>query len=185
MAKRKKASKKPSQAKEKALDRFSQKRGRGRPPTVRFTEIVGRADNYRWILDQVWESLWPLLSNSNGENEVTKAFQDGASPYATQFVPAFSALILGVLREKTFPKRRKPQTNFLADSLAGLGIVTARRSRDICAVERARAKHEHHILRYEYFVECSCGYKGTSKDHACRKCGAKINQAFPQLNSRM
>ena len=148
-------------------------------------DILGRADNSRWILDQVWDTLWPLLSTARGEDEITKAFQEGAGPYATQFVPAFSALVLEVLREKTFPKRRKPQTNFLADSLAGLGIVTARRSRDICAAERLRAKREHHILRYEYYVQCSCGYKGHSKDHACRKCGAKINQVFLQLNTLM
>lgn len=158
----------------KALDRFSQKRGKGRPATVRFTEIVGRADNNRWILDQVWERLWPLLSRVNSEGEVTKAFEQGAGPYTMQYVPTFSALILGVLREKTFPKRRKSQVNFLADSLAGLGVVTARRSRDICAEERAKEKRKHHIIRSEYYVECSCGYEGPSKDRACRKCGAGI-----------
>jgi len=185
MARHKKGSIKSSQGQENVLDTFSQKRGRGRPPTVRFKEIVGRADNNRWILDEAWERLWPLLSKANNEDEITKAFQGGASAYANQFVPAFSALILEVLREKTLPIRRKPQVNFLADSLAGLGVVRPRRSRDICAAERAKALREHHILRYEYYVECSCGYKGPSKDHACRKCGAKINQVFLQLNSHM
>jgi hypothetical protein len=158
----------------KALDRFSQKRGRGRPATVRFTEIRGRADNNRWILDQVWERLWPLLSKANSEGEVTKAFEEGAGSYARQYVPPFSALIFGVLREKTFPKRRKSQVSFLADSLAGEGVVTARRSRDICAEERAKDQRKHHIIRYEYYVECSCGYEGPSKDRACRNCGAGI-----------
>jgi len=158
----------------KALDRFSQKRGRGRPATVRFTEIVGRADNNRRILDQVWERLWPLLSRANSEGEVTTAFKEGAGPYATQYVPAFSALIFGVLREKIFPKRRKSQVNFLADSLAGVGVVVARRSRDICAEQRSKAQRQHRIIRYEYYVECSCGYEGPSKDRACRKCGAEI-----------
>jgi hypothetical protein len=185
MPRQKKPSKEASQIEKKASDRVSQKRGRGRPSTVRPTEIVGRADNNRWILGQVWERLWPLLSKAASEEEVTRAFQEGAGPYVTQFVPAFSSLISEVLREKTFPQRRKPQINFLADSVAGLGIVTARRSRDVCAAERARAKREHHILRYEYYVECSCGYKGPSKDHACRTCGAKINQSFLQLNGRM
>src|SRR5207245_1272881 len=135
--------------------RFSQKRGRGRPATVRFTEIVGRADNNRWILDQAWERLWPLLSRANGEGEVATAFEEGAGPYAARYVPTFSALIFGVMREKTFPKRRKSQVNFLADSLAGLGVVTPRRSRDICSEERSRAQCQHRILRYEYYVECS------------------------------
>lgn len=185
MPRHRKSSEKAPQRDEKALDTFSKKTGRGRPPMVRPKEIVGRADNNRWILDQVWEGLWPLLSRANSEDEVTKAFQEGAGPYTNQFVPAFSALILDVLREKTFPKRRKPQTNFLADSLAAVGIVRPRRSRDICAAERTKEQREHHILRYEYYVECSCGYKGPSKEHACRKCGAKINQVFLQLNRSM
>jgi len=47
------------------LDRVSQKRDRGRPPTVRPSEIRGRADNYRFIFGQVWDRLWPRLSFQN------------------------------------------------------------------------------------------------------------------------
>jgi hypothetical protein len=177
-------SKKASQIEKKGLDTFSHRQGRGRRRTVRFTDVIGQANNNRWILDQVWQHLWPSLSKASSEDEVTKALQEGTVAYAPKFVP-LSALILEVLREKTFPKRRKSQINFLADSLAGMGVVTARRSRDICAEERSRAQREHRIIRYEYYVECSCGYKGPSKDHACRKCGAKIDKLFMQLRSFM
>jgi hypothetical protein len=150
-------------------------RGRGRPTKVRASELRGRADNYRWILNGVWERLWPLLSKSKSEEEVVRAFQEGSSPYDREFVPAFAALALETLREPTFPRqRKKAQVNFLADSLAGLGAVTPRRSRDICAAERSKEKEAHHILRYEYYVECSCGYQGPSRDHGCPSCGAKI-----------
>ena len=128
----------------------------------------------RDILDQVWDRLWPLLSNARTEGEVTKAFQDGARPYDQNFVPGLSALTLQVLQEHTLPKRREPLQRFLADSLAGVGVVTPRRSRDICAQQRAKRKRAHHILRYEFYIECSCGYKGRSNNHACPKCGAKI-----------
>lgn len=49
--------------------------------------------------------------------------------------------------------------------------------RDVCRRGRAkqRAKSPYHILRYEYYVECSCGYEGPARDNACRKCGAEIN----------
>jgi hypothetical protein len=146
---------------------------RGRPPTVTASEVYGRAENFRDILAEVWDRLWPLLSKANSEAEVTKAFQDGGRPYDQNFVPGLSALTLRVLRESTLPKRRAPLQRFLADSLAGVGVVTPRRSRDICATERAR-KRAHHILRYEFYIECSCGYEGHSKSHACPKCGAKI-----------
>lgn len=159
---------------------FGSERGRGRPPKISASEVYGRAENWRGILDQVWERLWPLLTNAQSEAEVTKAFQDGARPYDRDFVPGLSGLALRVLRESTLPKRRKPLQRFLADSLAGVGVVTPRRSRDICAQERAKKAESAkapHILRYEFYVECSCGYKGHSKNHACPKCGAKI--VFP------
>src|SRR5438105_3524064 len=153
------------------------KKGRGRPATIRASEVYGRAENFRDILKQVWDRFWPLLSKARSEEEVTKAFQDGARPYDQNFVPGLSQLLLNVLKEPTLPKRPESMQRFLADSLAGVGVVTARRSRDICAEERAARKHAHHILRFEYYVECSCGYKGPSSNHACANCGAKI--VFP------
>jgi len=61
------------------------------------------------------------------------------------------------------------QIHFLADSVAGQGFVTPRRSREICAEERAKKKY--FIVRREYYIECSCGYKGPALDGACRDCG--------------
>ena len=87
-------------------------------------------------------------------------------------------LIFRVLRDPKFPKRREAQINFVADSLAGLGFVTPRRSRDICQEERTKEKRAHRILRYEFYVECSCGFKGRSQNHACQKCGAGIDFGF-------
>ena len=95
--------------------------------------------------------------------------------------PPLANLIFRVLREPKFPKRREAQINFLADSLAGLGYLAPRSSRDICQKERTKEKRTHHILRYEYYVECSCGFKGRSRDHACPKCGAKIDFGFSGL----
>lgn len=163
------------------LDTVLKKRGRGRPARMRFSEIRGRADNYRSILNQVWERLWPLLSKAQAEADVVKAFQQGANPYAQQFVPAWANLVLEVLQDKKFPKRRQAQINFLADSLAGLGRIAPRRSRDICAEERAKAKRAHHIIRYEFYVECSCGYKGRSRNHACPKCKTRIDFGFGSI----
>ena len=159
------------------LDNISQKRRRGPKPEMPFTEIAGRSDSYRGILNQVWERLWPLLSNADTTEKVIEAFEKGANPYERNFVPDLAELTLRVMREPLFPKRGKAQANFLADSLAGVGVVSPRRSRDICAAERARMKSQHHILRHEYYVECSCGYKGPALNQACRKCKAQIE--FP------
>jgi hypothetical protein len=163
----------------KGLDRLPEKPGRGRPG-VRRSEIRGRADNYRWIFDQVWDRMWPLLSTAQTEEDVERAFQDGASPYNSYFVP-LAPLALKILHERRFPKLRHAQINFLADSLAGLGRVSPRRSRDICDDERTKEERAHHIIRYELYIECSCRYKGRSRDHACPKCGAKIDFGLGSL----
>jgi hypothetical protein len=47
-----------------------------------------------------------------------------------------------------------------------------------CQKERTKEKRTHHILRFEFYVECSCGFKGRSCDHACPKCGAEIDFGF-------
>jgi hypothetical protein len=160
------------------LDRFSQKPSRGRPPTVRPAEIRGRADKYRFIFGQVWDRLWPGLLHATTDQDVIDSFLDGATPYAQEFVPALAALILRVLGDPKFPKRRDAQINFFADSLAALGAIAPRSSRDICQKERMKEKRAHHILRFEFYVECSCGFKGRSRDHACPKCGTAIDFGF-------
>lgn len=169
MRKRDKAIKKPKFP----LDTMLEKPGRGHPARVRPSEISGRAENYRMIFDQVWDRLWPQLSRAQSPADVVNALQDGAKPYDREFIP-WAELMLGVLKEKKFPKRREAQINFVADSLAGFGRVTPRRSRDICDQERAIKKRADKIIRYEFYIECSCGYKGRSHDHGCPKCGAKI-----------
>ena len=157
----------------------TKKLGRGRPPKIRASEVAGRAYNYRGILENVWDRLWPLLSEAQTEDEVIAALQN-ASPYDREFGP-WASLIVTVLKDRNFPKRQQARINFLADSLAGSGVVSPRRSRDICAEERAKAKRANHIIRYEFYVECSCGYKGHSQDHACPKCGAQIEFGFGSI----
>jgi len=106
---------------------------------------------------------------------VVKAFQI-AQPGGNEF-PPLAALILKVLRDPRFQKRQRARINFLADSVARIGVVTPRRSRDICAKDRKEQTIRdvaHRILRYEFYIECSCNYKGRSTDHACPECGAEI-----------
>ena len=168
-------SKNPQKSAKNLLDRFSTERGRGRPPKVVRSAVVGRADNYRGILPMIWKELEVHLLKAQTEEEVVKAFQV-AQPGGNEF-PSLAPVILKAIKDPNFPTRRKARINFLADSIAGVGLVTLRRSRDICAEERAakeEAKRAPYIIRYEYYIECSCGYKGHSEDHACPKCGAEI-----------
>jgi hypothetical protein len=165
-----------SKSTRKALDRVSEKSARGPKWTVVPSAVWAQAKHNRGIFTHVWHELWPPLVNAKGESDVIKAFQI-ATPGGPEF-PRQAALIFKVLQERTFPKREQSRINFLADSIAAQGIVTPRRSRDICVEERKREKHTYQIVRCEFYVECSCGYRGPSRDKACRKCHAKIPEEW-------
>ena len=179
---------------EKPLDAFSTKRTRGRPG-VSASVVVSRAENYRrmlwdyrldkkrkeYVRDKPSEWAMQLLASKTVE-DVERAFQTQAISIQNEFRPLFP-LVLKVLRDRTFPKKPETQLDFLADSIAARGDVTPRRSRDICEKERAkqRTKPRNRILRHEYYIECSCGYKGPARDHACRKCGAQIGLSLEEF----
>jgi hypothetical protein len=169
----------------KTVDAVREKR-RGRPCHVIRSEVIGRAENYRLIFGYVWSGLCGPLVAANSVEQVIEAFEKYADAYAREFVPRLAEDILKVVHEPKFPKRQYPQINFLADSLAGRPNVEPRTSRDICTKHRAseRAKSPHKIMRKEFYVECSCGYKGPARDDACRKCGAKIPY-LPEILSNM
>ncbi len=185
--KRKKALDRPSEKKPRSArktrggptvhDPFSTKRPRGRPAKVLASTVIGRADSYRYQLKQVWKQLEGPLLAAQTEDEVKAAIETHAPVYASSYVPGQVADILALIHDKQFPKDAEARVNFLADSLGGSPTLTFRSSRDVCGRERAkqRAKSPYQILRHEYYVECSCGYKGPARDGACRRCGAEIS----------
>lgn len=157
-------------------DSLSEKKTRGRPAKILASTVIGRADNCRYQLKQVWAQLeGPLVAAQTGD-EVKAALETHAPGYASSYVPFQVSDILALIRDKKFPKDPEARINFLADSLGGRSTLTFRSSHDVCARERAkeRAKSPYQILRYEYYVECSCGYEGPALNNACRKCGAEI-----------
>ncbi len=136
---------------------------------MRPSEVDGRAYNYRMIFGQVWDKLGEPLLRTTSEADVIQAFEAHAPQYARQFVPSLVRLIFEVVHHPKFPKRREPQINYLADSLAALGTVRPKRSREIVAQELAkeRAKLEHRVLRREFYIECTCGYEGPAYKGKC------------------
>jgi hypothetical protein len=158
------------------IDKVSGKRGPGRPRKIQPSWVRGRADNLRAVLDLFWQHVWPSLSKAETQKDVIQSFSRAeVGSYALDLV-RLSDLILRVVRDPKFPKQqREAQINFLADSIAAYGVVTPRSSRDICERERSRIKQVHRILSYEFYIECSCGYKGNSRKHACPTCEAEIH----------
>ena len=147
----------------------SKKRGRGRPPKIDPSTVVGAADTYRTWLPQFWPKLGPRLSAAESSGEVSTALGELAAGVSASLVP-YSELIFRIVRDPKFPTARPAsQIHFLADSLGGQGFVTPRRSREICAEERTKVRQV--IVRQEYYIECSCGYTGPALDGACSDCG--------------
>jgi len=158
------------------LDTVSEKKRRGPKRRVKPDTVAGNADVFNAQFSCVWPEVGNGLLAAKSPEEVMSIFNDriGTSVSGTHNLE-FSARVFEILHDPNFPRvREKSQVAFLADSLAAYGEVTPRRSRDICAEARAMARQAHHIIRYEFHVECSCGYKGHSLDHACPDCGAPI-----------
>src|SRR5437016_3457803 len=108
----------PKTRPKKGLDMLFEKRGPGRPG-IRGSEVRGRADQHRFSLGRIWADAREPLLRAKTEDEVIAALQNCSEYYSRPFVPGYAGRILQIIRERKFPKRSKPQMNFLADSLAG------------------------------------------------------------------
>jgi hypothetical protein len=158
------------------LDKVTGKQSRGRPRKIQPSWVRGRADNLRTVFDLFWQHVWPRLSKAETQQDVIQSFaRPEVGSYALELI-RLADLILRVVRDPKFPRQqREAQINFLSDSIAAYGVVTPRSSRDICERERARIRKVHRILSYEFYIECSCGYIGYSRKHACPTCEAEIH----------
>jgi hypothetical protein len=89
--------------------------------------------------------------------------------------------ILGILRDKKWPKQRDEQITFLADALSGFHLAP-RTAHELCERERkksevAETRRAGNQIRQAvpvFDVECSCGYRGHSVNGACPACGALV-----------
>jgi hypothetical protein len=144
------------------------KRRRGRPGVDR-SQVLQTADQLSVILPGFWPRLVQPLLAAQSPGDVTRVFE-ALGLVSTSFVPHWSELILKIIHDRRFPRvRAKAQIAFLADSLGAQGVVTPRRSREICAEERT--KESHFIVRRDYYIECTCGYEGPALKGACPDCG--------------
>ena len=144
------------------------------------SEVWGRSQNLRLQFSQIWNIVGERLLRAEAGDDVLNALDLAGQYWMNELGPGtIPALILMILRDPKFLKQRvQQQINFLADSPGGWGRVSPRRSRDICEQERRKAKQGHHIIRREFYIECSCGYQGPALNNACRNCGTEIPDYF-------
>jgi hypothetical protein len=153
-----------------ATDKSAQKNGPGRPRRIDPHIVVGTANVFRSQFTDAWPILGRELISASSPVELWEVVKSGRGIISQKDDFLFSERIFEIIHDPKFPKvRTKLQIRFLADSLGGCGLITARRSREICAKERA--KEQHVIVRRDFYIECTCGYAGPALNGACRKCG--------------
>jgi hypothetical protein len=147
----------------------SPKKNRGRQRKIDPQIVLGNADAFRAQFTNAWPILGERLLAATTSVELWEVVKSGNGIISNRDY-LFSESMFQIIHDAMFPRvRLKAQIRFLADSMGGCGFVTARRSREICAEERAKV--EHHILRREFYIECSCGYEGPALNGGCRQCG--------------
>lgn len=154
------------------------KRRRGRPG-VRKSEIQGRAYDYGLSLDQHWDALAEPFLEAQSEEEFKRLLEKAPEYVRSKLGPDLFPAVEKIREDPKFPVKVKTQIAFFAESLAGLGQISPRRSRDICA--EGRKKKHHTIIRQDYYIECTCGYEGPAKHGACPGCGARAGIFSPQI----
>ncbi len=163
---------------QKPLDTVYGKRGRGRPG-VRKSEVQERADDYGRSLDQHWDALAEPFLEAQSEEEFKRLLEKAPEHVRSKLGPNLFPTVRKIRKDPKFPVKAKTQIAFFAESLAGLGRISPRRSRDICA--EGRKKKHYTIIRQDYYIECTCGYEGPAKHGACPGCGARAGILSPQV----
>ena len=162
------------------MKNVSPKPRRGRRRRVDPASAFKRAQHLQRALEMAKAHIdWPKLLTAKTEQDVDEAFGNVPPSYSQYFLTrrepplrSIPTLILECLREPTFPRQeREAQIRYVAESLGSDSLTSIRRSRDICRKERSKRRKQGKILRREYYIECSCGYKGPAKDGSCRRCG--------------
>jgi hypothetical protein len=100
----------------------------------------------------LWDNIRGRIVKARTAEEITKALEESGSPYAPEFAPTLSTLILRSVRAKKFPKGPKAQISFLAESIAARGRVSPSRSRKICQEQRAKETRERAPREPDWFL---------------------------------
>jgi hypothetical protein len=149
---------------------------------MQYAEILNRAADFHLVLTKCEGDIdWEKLRAARTDVDLELAFKRVLSFYVeNKFRPRF-ALMLRIVGEPQFPKgSQKAQIRFLADSLGGDGVVSPRRSRDICL--KVRIQPENEIIRREYYIECTCGYDGPALHGGCPACGTRSKSLYASLS---
>jgi hypothetical protein len=147
---------------------------RGRKRRIHPENVVRAANDLFKLLEFCKDQIdWGELETAKTEEEAALAFERVPSPHRERlnlWLPAIPEWAL----EGKFPKTNLDRKmRHLADSVAAEGFLSPRRCRDVCLEERKRQAQLGMIFRREFYIECTCGYRGPAKGGGCPQCGTK------------
>ena len=147
---------------------------RGRKRRIHPENVVRAANDLFKILESCKDQIeWGKLETAKTEEQAASAFERVPPPYIERlnlWLPAIPEWA----QEGKFPKTNlERKIRHLADSIAAEGFLTPRRCRDVCLEERKRQAQLGMILRREFYIECTCSYRGPAKGGGCPQCGTK------------
>jgi len=147
---------------------------RGRKRRIHAENVVRAANDLLKILEVCRDQIdWSKLQIAKTEKEAASAFERVPPPYRER-LNLWLAAIPEWAQEGKFPKTNlERKMHHLADSVAAEGFLTPRRCRDVCLEERKRQAQLGMIFRREFYIECTCGYRGPAKGGGCLQCGTK------------
>jgi hypothetical protein len=145
---------------------------RGRKPILLPEEVLEHAEFMLKVVaslkDEIaWDKLEAARTEAEAESAITKV-----PPFYREILKDRFAAILTWVREGKFPRKSlKRKMHHFADSIAADVFLSPRRSRDICSEERKRVQNATMLLCREFYIECTCGYRGPARRGGCRRCG--------------
>jgi hypothetical protein len=153
---------------------------RGRKRRIHPENVVRAANFLFKLLEFCKDQIdWGKLETAKTKEEAASAFERIPSPYKERLNLWLTAIPEWALEGK-FPKTNlERKMRHLADSVAAEGFLTPRRCRDVCLEERKRQAQLGMIFRREFYIECTCSYRGPAKGGGCPQCGT--NRLSPEI----
>jgi hypothetical protein len=147
------------------------------PKSHLFGNTLSSAHHALLVLSHSKEKIdLPKLMTAESESDLTVALREVNDQTRSLLVDRWGAAILLWAKEKKYPQYNEEAIlRHLADSIGGEGNVSPRRSRDICDGLRREKRNTGQIIRREFYVECTCGYRGPALRDACPDCGAPVS----------
>ena len=161
---------------------------RGRKRRIHPENVVSAANHLLKFLEFCKDQIdWGKLEIAKTEEEAAFAFERVPPPYRER-LNLWAAAIPEWAIEGKFPKLNlKRKMRHLADSVAAEGLLTPRRCRDVCYEERKRQAQRQAqlgmIIRREFYIECTCRYRGPAKGGGCPRCGTNRLSSEIEPNS--